>query len=177
MIAQLTDLFTVLREVKGHLTWGEGFALHNIARDRVVLEFGTYLGRSALCMALSARRVVTVDHNRGDEYLGATQPDEIRRTLVQNAGRFPRAARVLEFYSLNYRDFKVGEGFDVGFFDADHSYDSTVFGMRAMAKIPILCVHDYLNFAEVKKAVDDERGNRDLALFDSLAVLTRKEEA
>lgn len=48
-------------DVPGWLTKAEGGALHSAATGKRVLEIGSYLGRSTICLAYGAERVVNID--------------------------------------------------------------------------------------------------------------------
>lgn len=69
------DLLEHARAAKGFMPEDEGLLLHRYARQQlgagVVLEVGTYCGKSAIYLGAAAREVggtvVTVDHHRGSE--------------------------------------------------------------------------------------------------------------
>jgi len=69
------DLLEHARAARGFMPEEEGLLLHRLARRRlphgVVLEVGTYCGKSAVYLGAAAREVggtvVTVDHHRGSE--------------------------------------------------------------------------------------------------------------
>src|SRR5690606_33397197 len=54
--------------IDGWLTHSEGAELQRLAGGRDVLEIGAWHGRSTVAMALTAHRVFSVDHFRGDGY-------------------------------------------------------------------------------------------------------------
>ncbi|WP_223399619.1 class I SAM-dependent methyltransferase [Nocardioides rotundus] len=70
-----TDLLEHARAAKGFMPEDEGELLHACARERLphglVLEVGTYCGKSAIWLGAAAREVggtvVTVDHHHGSE--------------------------------------------------------------------------------------------------------------
>ena len=64
----MSDTIAALPE--GWLTEAEAAALADLAKDRVVLEIGSWLGRSTVCMARTAKLVVAVDHHHGPPYDG-----------------------------------------------------------------------------------------------------------
>lgn len=49
----------------GWLNTEEADLLRRLAQDRVVLELGTWKGRSTVAMAATAKYILTVDHHRG----------------------------------------------------------------------------------------------------------------
>src|ERR1700730_14525863 len=54
-------------EVPGWLTEPEGRKLAELSRGKRVLELGTYLGRSAICIAQTAVNLLTIDWHQGDD--------------------------------------------------------------------------------------------------------------
>jgi len=71
----MSDLLDLARGARGFMPDDEGLALHRLALERlrhgIVLEVGTYCGKSALYLGAAAREVggvvFTVDHHRGSE--------------------------------------------------------------------------------------------------------------
>lgn len=59
---------------QGWLSPQEAGELENLARDRVVLEVGAWLGLSTVTMAKVAHLVVSVDHHKGSPEHQAGQP-------------------------------------------------------------------------------------------------------
>src|SRR4051794_13039851 len=74
-MTETTDLLGLARAARGFMPDDEGLALHRLARERLphglVLEVGTYCGKSAVYLGAAARAVggvvFTVDHHRGSE--------------------------------------------------------------------------------------------------------------
>lgn len=58
------------KDVDGWFTEREGIAYSKIGKDRVVLEIGSFEGRSTICVAQTAQVVHSVDHHVGDEDVG-----------------------------------------------------------------------------------------------------------
>lgn len=56
--------------IEGWLDENEGDALQRLAAGGKVLELGAYKGRSTVCLALTARLVVSVDWHLGDPRVG-----------------------------------------------------------------------------------------------------------
>lgn len=69
------------RDIDGWLTDEEGEALASLAAGKIVLEIGSYKGRSAVCMAQTAAGVFAVDHHKGD---GGTGPANTEAEFVAN---------------------------------------------------------------------------------------------
>jgi len=65
-----TEHWRFPNNVAGWLTENEGRALADEATGRLVLELGSYCGRSTICMAQVARMVHAVDWHRGDRHIG-----------------------------------------------------------------------------------------------------------
>jgi predicted O-methyltransferase YrrM len=58
-------------DVPSSVTEEEARLLHELAYDKLVLELGSWYGRSTIALASSARRVHSIDAHRGDSHTGA----------------------------------------------------------------------------------------------------------
>ncbi len=101
-------------DVRGWLTDEEGIGLSQMARDRDVLEVGSYCGRSAICMAQTAKSLVCVD------------PFDCRDTpgegdtfgeFCENLTRYGVTARTIKEL---FADATVTDKFDLVFIDGAH---------------------------------------------------------
>lgn len=68
-------------EIEGWLSPAEGQALQELAAGGDVLELGAWKGRSACCLAQTARSVVSADWHGGD---AGTGPGDTRAKFVEN---------------------------------------------------------------------------------------------
>lgn len=135
--------------VRGWLHLDEGQALEELARDKLVLEIGTFAGLSTLCMARTARRIHTVDWHRGDagteRYVGKlwTLPE-----LAANVGKYDPDGKVV--VHAGGADEVMGlmqtAQFDMAFIDGAHDYESVLrdinHALRLVKPGGILAFHD-----------------------------------
>jgi predicted O-methyltransferase YrrM len=158
--------------VRGWLLPEEGEALYRLAAGRGVLEIGTWCGLSALTMEQSARFIVCVDHFQGDGDIG---PADVRAEALANlatgVGIFVEEGDQADIIpTLNV------DAFDLVFYDADHSYESTRKGIDLLVESglrppTIVAFHDF-NKPGVERAVREfakEQG-RTILLVGTLAV-------
>lgn len=123
----------------GWLTGAEQECLTELARDKDVLEVGTFLGRSTIIMARVARSILTVDpHTGSPEISEALRGTQLGRLVIQPDGSFDSLPGFIEYlHHYGLRD-KVGvvvapfeavapflrtASFGVAFVDGDHSYE------------------------------------------------------
>lgn len=168
------------RDVQGWLSESEGAELQRLAAGLTVLEVGCWKGRSTVCLAQAAARVVSVDHFAGDEYAGRafTLPEavetvaalDVRGCVTLVAGAFADVVPLLRL-----------ERFGLFFYDADHTYQATADALAAILggaspSAPV-AVHDYDPaqpvWADCIRAVDEaaRRHGRAVRVVDRLAIL------
>lgn len=165
--------------IEGWTSDVEAAALAELARDRVVLEVGSYRGFGAVLMALAgARRVWAVDWHRGDADLGPRDTlcswwTNVRRHQVEDqvVGLVGRSEEVLPLLRP--------QSFDLAFIDAGHDLEAVRQDIRLtlplMRSGATLAFHDYCpTWPGVVRAVDELREQRGLSmgLTGSLAVTT-----
>lgn len=127
--AVIRDRFTFPADVEGYLSEEEGTLLYlmaalDVPENGVIVELGTYKGRSAICLGQSGRDVHCVDHFEGEANVGAAHFDHIA------GGYFDEACRNFERYNLTpfihqYDSLTAAAGFapesvDLLFVDAAH---------------------------------------------------------
>ena len=166
----------------GWLTDAEAAALAELAKDRVVLEVGAWLGRSTVVMAHTAKLVISVDHHRGSrehqalaeksEYAPGlhdpqTGEDSTLRRFLANIEHY-QTTRVRQS-SLPFRNIVpviasfedvapyIG-GCGMAFIDAQHDHDSVYRNAHdawtmCLAFNAPLVFHDYGTWAGVVSAV------------------------
>lgn len=158
--------------VSGWLTYDEGSLLRSYASDLDVLELGTYHGRSTICLAQSARVVVTVDR--------------LISTSAQDwAYRFGLRSKIVFVHAdIGAVDFESGHfpQFGLVFVDSDHEYPSVRRDLAIATKLKpqFIAVHDYPDpsFSGVRRAVLEwlpTSGYRKCSQADYLAVFKRSE--
>lgn len=164
--------------IEGWLTHAEGAELQRLAAGRDVLEIGAWHGRSTIAMALTARRVYTVDHFRGDGYTnGAPNITALFDNLVRHG--MDRSVCVL---AGDHRDIlpRLRGDFGMVFYDGDHSESATSFALNWIAgHAPqvVIAAHDYTDaydhYRDAKVAIDKFAAafGRSIRLVDTLAIL------
>ena len=167
-------------DVCGWLTAEEALELASLAAGKVVLEIGTYCGKSALAMAKAARKVYCLDHFRGDSRVdGAGSRDEAFRNFDGHWDKIVVLAGSQEDV-LPRLDLS---GFDMVFYDADHSFESTVAGVDLLERLPsgaTVVFHDYRSSTPgVMQAVDLYAAStkRQMRNVDSLAIFDGEQPA
>lgn len=169
---------------RGWLDEAEQEVLRELAQDRVVLEVGSYLGRSTVVLAEVAQKVISVDTHTGN-------PENYPLPEGGKAWSFPSfwenitdrdledrvIAIVADFAEAAY--FLKPFAFGLVYIDADHSYEATMQLGRLGAALagpgaPVV-FHDYDQdrWPGVVAAVDElsASGGRPVYLAGSLARL------
>lgn len=91
--------------IEGWLTIPEGEYLQQQAEGKIVLEIGTFKGRSSYAMAASAKKVITVDWHLGDagvsapsmkDYFEQYEPSPLRYRVIPIVGSIPEVLPFLK---------------------------------------------------------------------------------
>jgi hypothetical protein len=121
---ELSKMFTLPFGVRGHgdgidgmLTMEEGEFLETMAKDRIVLELGSWCGLSAIVMSRTAQHVYTCDWHHGDREMGYQDTlieletnlkrfDPLRRKITVIAGMFGNVLPMLKdlYFDMVYID-------------------------------------------------------------------------
>lgn len=147
--------------------------LHNLAENKIVLELGSFYGRSTIAMAQSANRVYSVDTHKGDNNTG---PADTYPAFKDNLVKYNVVDRVFiyvgEFHAIG-ADLPIGV-FDMCFLDGQHDYDSVVRDIALMQRIVkgdgILAFHDYTGPSDVDTHFGVNRAVNELAAREGKAV-------
>jgi predicted O-methyltransferase YrrM len=146
----------------GWLSSAEARALHNLAQGRLVLEIGSWLGRSTVAMARVADHVVAVDHHHGsaEHRFPTGEEADTLRGFIGNLERYDVRDKVTvcvmdaaRLTSLFREDV-----FDLVFVDGAHDFGSALRdGLAALKLVKLRSVglvafHDY-NFPDVRSAI------------------------
>lgn len=148
------------QDIHGWLTDEEGEALQRLAAGRIVLEIGSWRGRSTVCLAQVATRVYALDWHRGDADTGAawTLPDcaanlfrrGLENRVVLLVGRTADVAPLLRNGLC-----------DMVFVDGGHDRETVAadlrLALRAVRPGGVLALHDW-GHTGVRAAVADELG-------------------
>lgn len=161
--------------VRGWLTQAEGEELARLAEGKVVLEVGTFCGRSTLAMAPKARKIICVDTFEG--YPSPGMSDTLGEAMV-NINRSPHRNKIVVMKGSQESVLPNMDLSGVGlvFYDADHSEESTALGISlleqaGLPKSATIAFHDYHDFDPgVVAAVDQWRGAVEPRTVDSLAI-------
>jgi predicted O-methyltransferase YrrM len=131
-------------DIPGWLTEEEGNELARLATGRLVLEIGSYCGRSTVAMAATAKVIVSIDPHDSS----TTEPHPPIQTLdifqrnIAGLPVIPFLGRIEQF-----EPYLVPNSFDMVFVDADHSYDACLRDIAAAERVVrdggVIAVHDY----------------------------------
>ncbi len=151
--------------VPGWLSDVEADELRALARGKVVLELGAWLGRSTQALASSARQVVSVDGHLGDAHTGAADTLD---GFLTNVRSFPNVAAVVG----RFEDVVplLAPVFDLVFVDGQHDFASVTrdVALAACVCCGTLALHDWDRFDVTAAATG--AGLRPDRVIDSLAV-------
>jgi SAM-dependent methyltransferase len=130
--------------VDGWLLPVEGEALSELSRGKRVLEIGSYVGKSTICIAQTAREVVAVDPHDGR---GTFRPRETRQEMLKNLRDFGLVDKVTILHPDNFDPVERDEAFDVVFLDGAHDYGSVQQDIdkvrHCLAPDGLIAFHDY----------------------------------
>ena len=122
-------------DIEGYSSEAECLALYDLAcripEDGVIVELGTYKGRSAVAMAQSGRTVWAFDRFQPESYFFNPLPDHRSGNfgadiVRQNAGRYRVRVHILEADTVEagrYWQATNKPPFDLLFIDAGHEYE------------------------------------------------------
>lgn len=171
------DVAQAAVEIQGFMPAAGLDVLRELARDRHVVEVGTWKGRSALGMAETARSVLAIDHFAGDRYTG---PARTLPECWENVRKHPHGSKVS---LLAARWENVWPQLDLThfgllFYDGDHDYwptmqwlDNTLMRARPDATIVL---DDYSKaYPQVMEAVAHclTRARRPIRIEGALCIL------
>ncbi len=150
-----TGVYRHAEGVPGWLSYSEGRALWELARDRRVLELGRFHGRSTVALAQSVREVVSVDALDPApaagwlERFGVADRAELRR------GTFAEVVPPLEPFELVFVD---------GEHDAASARADVDLALSVLAPGGVLACHDYPDpsWPDVRRVVDAAAAERGL---------------
>ena len=174
-------------EIDGWLKLDEGRELQRLAAGQCVLEIGTLFGRSTACMAMTARRVTSVDPHdgatldgtpwHGVQSLATCEANLAACGVADNVqlivGQIQHVTHLLTSYSFI-------------FIDGDHSFEACSRDLKIAARLldqdgGVIVVHDYYSGSGkhhgVIKAVDQFRRGRPFRRVGSLGILDCRRNA
>jgi predicted O-methyltransferase YrrM len=131
-------------DIPGWLTEEEGVELARLATGRLVLEIGSYCGRSTVAMAATAKAIVSIDPHDSS----TTEPHPPIQTLdifqrnIAGLSVIPFLGRIEQF-----ERYLVPASFDMVFVDGDHRLDACLRDLAVAARVlrpgGVIAVHDY----------------------------------
>lgn len=152
-------------DVKGWLSPGEGELLFKLAQKEphlgVIVELGSYHGRSTICLAqgskkVKGRKIFTVDNFKGDSCFGPQK--NFYKTLSNNIRRY----RLDQYVSIIKGDaaraaYNWHKPIRLLFIDTDHHYEGVsrdfVAWEKYIAPKGLVVFHDSLEWPEVSKFI------------------------
>lgn len=168
--------------VNGWLKFDEGRKLAELAAGKRVLEVGSYLGLSTVCLARTAEHVTSVDPHdgRGTEIPQATA-GQFGANMVAH-GVSDKVRSIVQTFADAVADGAIApdEQFDLIHIDGDHARESVesdiALALPMLAPGGVLVFHDYGSEVDpgVAEVVDDliNRGGRLLSVTGTLAVVS-----
>jgi predicted O-methyltransferase YrrM len=134
-------------DVESSLTHDECVALAELADGKTTLELGAWRGRSTICMAQTARRLVSVDWHYGDahagylptlgEYWANLHRYGLAKRVITIIGRFEQALPLL-----------AEDTFELVFLDGFHSYEQVKADIELLKPLAhrdaTVAFHDYM---------------------------------
>jgi predicted O-methyltransferase YrrM len=134
-------------DVEGWLTEEEGTILRSYAVGARVLELGSFLGRSTVCMAQVASHLVSIDRHEGD---GHTGPADTLAGFLKNleaAGVKDRVEHIVMAIEDIPPRIPKQPDFDMAFVDVYHDKPTTElatrFAMKSVKPGGHIFWHDY----------------------------------
>jgi len=135
------------QDVRSMVAQEECEHLAKIAKDAVVLELGTFAGRSTIALASTAKEVHTIDWHRGDQFSGSY--DSLPE-FIANIQRYKLLHKIIAYVARNedvLPMLKEIYSFDVIFIDSEHSRDAVEKDIQMTRSLlrqrGIMVFHDY----------------------------------
>lgn len=156
-----TEIDKRLQEVEGWLETHEALALAELAEGQIVLEVGSYKGRSALAMAPYAEKVICIDHFHAKDEGQGYDPDKhgTRGDFEHNLREW---LHKVEIHELDSKVAVTQTWPDVGllFIDGGHEYETICsdLGFTRFVKLGgYAAFHDFL-WPGVERALREKMG-------------------
>ena len=131
-------------DIDGWLTPMEGRALQMLAVGNRVLEFGSYKGRSTVCMAQTASQIITVDHHHGDSGTGPANTWDELRANIEASGKC-QDVFALRCDLSKFDPRWISRPIDLVFIDDDHDQAerSTRIALKCVKTGGVIAWHDW----------------------------------
>jgi predicted O-methyltransferase YrrM len=133
-------------DVKGWLSRSEGEFLADLAWGKLVLEIGSYHGRSTISMAQTAKLVHAIDTFQGN--CVGLPLEYTYEPFVENLKRYGVRRWVVPHVGLDRHILPIlAPVFDMIFIDGDHAFESVIYNLDAAEKLLTptgnIVLHDY----------------------------------
>lgn len=140
--------------------------LHSLAQEKVILELGSFYGRSTVVMAQSADRVYSIDTHKGDDHTGSA---DTYPSFKDNLVKYSVMEKVIVYigkFEVVGQNLPVGI-FDMSFLDGQHDYESVRRDIALMRKVVkpggCLAFHDYTGDVDINPQFGVSRAVNELA--------------
>ncbi len=143
----MTEAASDWQQLPGWLEPAEGELLQSLARDKAVLEIGSYKGRSTVCLAAVAKVVHAIDWGRGDRWV--LTDIWVTKDLLDNLREHEALDRVILHVGKTAQvgPLLAAGLFDLVFVDAAHDEESvvidTALALRVLKPGGVLVFHDW----------------------------------
>ncbi len=132
-------------DVGSSVTYPEAALLGALARNQNVLEIGSWLGRSTIALASTAKHVTAVDWHQGDFHAGEGDTEAGFRANLERYG-----IQNVTVVVARIEDAKIKGPFDGVFVDAAHDAESVArdwqIAVRVCREGGWVAFHDYGRF-------------------------------
>ena len=160
-------------DIPTYTTTKQGALLQKLAVDKTCLEVGAYYGFTTVCMAQTAKLVVSIDNHRGDVHLGRTDTLQSFLGYLQRYKVLPKVAVMIGTFEECLPRLPR-EMFDMAFIDGTHTYEAVFSDTRECIRLVkpkgLIAFHDYEEPSEhtsgVTKAVNEFIGWGELEIAD-----------
>ena len=149
------------KQIKGFLLEEEAKFLKEFCKDKDVLEVGSYMGKSTICIASTAKSVVAVDTFKSlDDGLRQSDSHTTIVPFLENMSEFNNIITIVG-ESVKVSNHIKDNSKDIIFIDASHKYEDVKDDIRVwepkLKKGGYMLFHDYVPgiTGQVVKAVDE----------------------
>lgn len=175
----MTTEVTFVEEARSAVTRDECQRISDLAAGKLVLELGSYWGRSTVALASTARKVHALDWHRGDKHAGFEDTLQHFLSIVEKYKiRDKVAIHVCRFEDL--LPLLRPKTFEFVFIDAMHSYEAVKSDIAATVPLLLdgswIAFHDYTRLPGfgVMKAVDEFAAKNGLKVHVQRSVASLK---
>lgn len=132
--------------IEGWLSNIESEELQKLAKDKKVLEIGSYCGKSTVCMSQTAKYILAVDPHDG---ITTSVPKNTLPIIIENIKNSLCSVNIVVGKIEDFGHTIKDESFDFVFVDGDHSYEACLrdikLALRLVKDGDFIAVHDYLS--------------------------------